>query len=211
MFVTEDAFQPGEDATFDSCPVPQAGRWVIGTFTYTGPDCMPDWTIDNEYHPVAFVVDETGSISSCQCDTDGDVCEVQLSSSRRPAPRGTWPPTLSPLLPRGWLTGTLEPNDLRPVLTCGNVREFFRTFDACKNSAVVYRRDFASSIGSHLGRPRAVSPRAELRRRSASCDDRVLIDQRPERVADLVPRTPSATRARRVGSFAATAGRRARS
>jgi len=84
VFVTDDAFEPGEDATFDSCPVPQAGRWVIGAFTYTGPDCMPDWTIDSEYHPVAFVVDEMGSISSCQCDTDGDVCEVQISSSRRP-------------------------------------------------------------------------------------------------------------------------------
>lgn len=84
VFVTDDAFEPGEDASFDSCPIPQAGRWVIGTFTYTGPDCVPDWTIDSEYHPVAFLVDEMGQVTECQCDTVGDECTVEIVGSRRP-------------------------------------------------------------------------------------------------------------------------------
>ena len=83
-FVADDAFIPGEDASFDSCPIPQGGRWVIGAFTYTGADCVSDWTIDSEYHPIAFRVDDMGNVADCECDTAGDVCEVQIVGSRRP-------------------------------------------------------------------------------------------------------------------------------
>jgi hypothetical protein len=84
LWVTDDAFAPGEDASFDSCPVPQTGRWVIGALTYSGPDCVPDWTIDTEYHPVAFRVDDTGQVTDCECDTAGDTCTVEIVGSRRP-------------------------------------------------------------------------------------------------------------------------------
>lgn len=82
-----DAFTPVEDDAggmeeidaSSGCPTLQAGRWVIGDFTYDGADCTADWTIDLEYHPVAFTVGSDGLVSGCECDTMGDACSVERS------------------------------------------------------------------------------------------------------------------------------------
>lgn len=82
----EDAYaEPGTDAwasTDDAyaCPIPGAGRWAIGTFTYSGPDCTDMSSIDLEYHPVAFTVGADGAVTGCECDTAGDTCEVLLGA-----------------------------------------------------------------------------------------------------------------------------------
>ncbi|MBX7190743.1 MAG: hypothetical protein K1X94_01715 [Sandaracinaceae bacterium] len=82
--VEADAYvEPGEDAaapTDDAyaCPMRNAGRWTIGTFTYSGPDCTDMSSIDLEFHPVAFTVGADGTVTGCECDMAGDTCEVAL-------------------------------------------------------------------------------------------------------------------------------------
>lgn len=89
-----DAFVPvGDDAGNDdaamvpdayTCPRPSAGRWVIGPFTYAGPDCTPRSSIDLEYHAVAFTVDASGNVASCECDTPTDTCVVSQGTAAPP-------------------------------------------------------------------------------------------------------------------------------
>ena len=71
-----DAWTAAEDAY--ACPMRNAGRWTIGTFTYSGPDCTDMSSIDLEYHPVAFTTGADGMVTGCECDTAGDTCKVAL-------------------------------------------------------------------------------------------------------------------------------------
>lgn len=73
-----DAWVSPDDAY--ACPMPGAGRWVIGTFTYSGPDCTDTSSIDLEYHPVAFTVGADGGVTGCECETAGDTCEVLIGA-----------------------------------------------------------------------------------------------------------------------------------
>ena len=93
----EDAASEDAGAADDAyaCPMRAAGRWVIGPFTYSGPDCTEMSSIDLEYHPVAFTVGDDGTVTSCECDTAGDACEVSLGGY------GAAPPCLIRLSGRG--------------------------------------------------------------------------------------------------------------
>ncbi len=79
-FLAEDAAYDDGGPTDDAyaCPARSPGRWVIGPFTYSGPDCTAMSSIDLEYHPVAFTVGADGTVTGCECDTAGDPCEVSL-------------------------------------------------------------------------------------------------------------------------------------
>ncbi len=79
VVVGEDAPVLADDA--GGCPVPSAGRWMIGTMTNTGPDCQPDDSIDLEFHPIAFTTGSDGSITSCECDRPTDACTPELAGT----------------------------------------------------------------------------------------------------------------------------------